>query len=767
MRSESYTEKEIEQLLKNYIIQQFMYEKSDVILENDLLLLEEGIIDSLSILRLIDFIEKQFDINIGSEALVSENFRTVDAIKSLVISKLQVSVHQEIVQKYKEEKTRSIIPVKPHGCKRPFFYVHGLGGYGSESILAHYLHPERPFYGLQAIGLDEKQAPHTHIEDMMAYYIQEIQTIQPEGPYLLGGRCIGGSIAFEMAQELKKRGQQVLLVAMSDSPNPFVEEKQRVDGLNHWRLFDKPNWREKLINKGLGLSKVENILRVMDANQQIIVNHKPHLYSGQVVYFSAQENCEEIFNPMQPNGWNSWVAGGIEIIEVPGKHGIYHNEPHVRVLAEKLNACLEQADREYEPKQAILVQINTMSDRNNQLIAHYQKALIIKYDSSHVHEKLAKIYQSQFKFKEAYYHYIKSLKFDPNNFKNYWNLKFFLLSLITWSHEKIHSDLLEEGITIVRQTIQHKSNFPFARVVLGILLTLQGKSKDAIDSYQAASYQQILLSHPQLIKKNWNFAQKLQPSFIIPGFIRCGTSSLYSYLNTHPQILPAVDKELHFFGNFSEQGLDYYLAHFPSISNSTNYITGEATPTYLNSPKIAKQIFTLFPKMKFIILLRNPVDRAISSYYHRHQASGEYQLTPNSITETIEKIPSLMNQWFDWLFYEPPLFLENYQHYINYVLLPDLLGSLYIYHIKEWMTVFPREQFLILKSEDLFANPSATMKQVYEFLDIPEYQPPAYRNINPNFYSAIPDRLRYQLVEFFRSYNQQLEEYLGMKFNWE
>lgn len=81
--------------------------------------------------------------------------------------------------------------------------------------------------------------------------------------------------------------------------------------------------------------------------------------------------------------------------------------------------------------------------------------------------------------------------------------------------------------------------------------------------------------------------------------------------------------------------------------------------------------------------------------------------------------------------------------------------------------MFPREQFLILKSEDLFANPSATMKQVYEFLNLPDHPLPEYRNYNPNSYPALNPVLRQQLADFFRPYNQELEDYLGMKFNWE
>ncbi|MEH1804960.1 AMP-binding protein [Nostoc sp.] len=255
------------------------------------------------------------------------------------------------VQKYwKKIGSRSLVSIKPSGCKRPFFYVHGISGFGFAPTLARYLHPERPLYGLQAVGLDGEAAPYTRIEDVVMYYIQEIQTVQPEGSYLLGGQCSGGNIAFAMAQELKKRGQQVLLVVMSDSHNPFIEEEQRVEWLHHWRSFGKQRDREKLISSGFSLRQVDNTLKVIEANHQILVNHQPQRYSGRVVYFSAQENQEYLkeyanhFDPTQPNGWNNWVDGGIEVIGVPGRHGTYHNEPHVRVLAEKLNACLEEVD---------------------------------------------------------------------------------------------------------------------------------------------------------------------------------------------------------------------------------------------------------------------------------------------------------------------------------------------------------------------------------------------------------------------------------------
>lgn len=337
----TYTEREIEQLLKDCIVQKLLIKESEGTLENDAPLIEEGIIDSLGILALISLIAEQFGVSIASEEIVLKNFKDLNSIKSLVLNKVEALTQKNIIQD-KERNLLSLIPIKPKGNKRPFFYVHGFMGYGSDPILSNYMHPDRPFYGLQAVGLRGGD-PYTLMEDLVTHYIQEIQTVQPEGPYLLGGRCIGGSIAFAMAHELKKRDQKVLLLTMADSLNPF-EEAQRIEWLNHWQFSGEQSWRKKLIDDGLSFSQVENTLRVMAANCQAVFNYEPQLYSGRVIYFSAEENQEPFFDPMQPNGWNSWVENGIEVIKVPGKHGIYHAEPHVRVLAEKLNSCLEQAE---------------------------------------------------------------------------------------------------------------------------------------------------------------------------------------------------------------------------------------------------------------------------------------------------------------------------------------------------------------------------------------------------------------------------------------
>src|SRR5713226_1548702 len=115
---------------------------------------------------------------------------------------------------------QSLVPIQPGGSRPPLYCVHGGGGnvlfYRD---LARHLGSDYPFYGLQCRGLDGNGNCLTRVEDMASAYLKEIRELQPEGPYYLGGFCMGGSIAFEMAQQLTKEGQRVALLAMFDSYN--------------------------------------------------------------------------------------------------------------------------------------------------------------------------------------------------------------------------------------------------------------------------------------------------------------------------------------------------------------------------------------------------------------------------------------------------------------------------------------------------------------------------------------------------------------------
>ena len=114
-----------------------------------------------------------------------------------------------------------LVAIQPNGSKRPLFLVHPAGGHVFPYVhLAGCLGFDQPCYGLQARGLEQGQEPHTRIEDMATHYINALRTVQPAGPYHLGGWSMGGVIAFEMAQQLHAQGQEVDFLALLDARVP-------------------------------------------------------------------------------------------------------------------------------------------------------------------------------------------------------------------------------------------------------------------------------------------------------------------------------------------------------------------------------------------------------------------------------------------------------------------------------------------------------------------------------------------------------------------
>ncbi|MFM6205694.1 sulfotransferase domain-containing protein, partial [Planktothrix sp.] len=125
------------------------------------------------------------------------------------------------------------------------------------------------------------------------------------------------------------------------------------------------------------------------------------------------------------------------------------------------------------------------------------------------------------------------------------------------------------------------------------------------------------------------------PHFIIIGVQKGGTNSLYHYLCKHPQIVAATQKEIHFFTLNYEQGLNWYQSQFPPEADGKQILTGEGSPYYLFHPLVPQRLYESFPNTRLIVLLRNPVDRAISHYYWEVKLGYE----PLSLEEAIAQEP--------------------------------------------------------------------------------------------------------------------------------
>ena len=278
---------------------------------------------------------------------------------------------------------QALVAIQSGRSKLPLFCVHPPGGnILCYRDLAHYLDKDRPVYGLQAIGLDGKQAPYKRAEDMAAHYIREIRGFQPEGPYLLAGHSGAGIVAFEMAQQLVAQGQKVALLALLDAYSPQLLAREvslcrtlYINFLNLLRLRpedklpyikQRAQWlRGRIANK---IAKTFNLWMrcpskedshpyalVTEAFSQAMRDYVPQVYPGQATLFRTRHQPTAVYyNPQL--GWSSLVVGGLEIYDVPGLHLTVLEEPHVQVLAEKLRACIDEAledvleDRNCEPK---------------------------------------------------------------------------------------------------------------------------------------------------------------------------------------------------------------------------------------------------------------------------------------------------------------------------------------------------------------------------------------------------------------------------------
>jgi len=281
----------------------------------------------------------------------------------------------------------SLVPIQPKGSKPPFFCIPGLGGnviYLYE--LARCLGIEQPFYGLQAVGFDGESEPHTTIEEMAAHSIREIQTVQPEGPYLLGGHSFGAKVAFEMAQQLQKQGQEVAQLVIFDTISPqysnepigvdwdevqwlmaaakVVEEwletplevtetvLQSIEPAEQLSYFHEQLKRVNLFPLDSDIKKVRGFVEVYKANIQMHHLYVPlEISPTRISLFKAAiEDSEEILSDRlseilrEPTwGWNQLSEGSVAIQVVPGDHMTMMNQPHVQVLAEQLKVCFEQA----------------------------------------------------------------------------------------------------------------------------------------------------------------------------------------------------------------------------------------------------------------------------------------------------------------------------------------------------------------------------------------------------------------------------------------
>ncbi|MCV3216967.1 SDR family NAD(P)-dependent oxidoreductase [Plectonema radiosum NIES-515] len=280
-----------------------------------------------------------------------------------------------------QRKDSTLVPVKPHGSKPPFFFVSGiLGQVFALDRLAHYLDSEQPFYGLRSLGLEEGETPYTQITEIAAHHIKAIQAIQPTGPYRLGGHSFGGRVAFEMGQQLLEQEQKVSFLAILDIP--AITNSHKHGGTSDYTLFTitLAHIYEGVLEKNLDISsehlknlsldeqvrylgeslqragqslneaEIQRVWQVCKSNTLADMNYllQSH-YDTLITLFRASELSVLDFLPNETEtekepswGWGKLSTSPLELHIIPGNHFTMMNEPQVQVLAKQLQTCLDR-----------------------------------------------------------------------------------------------------------------------------------------------------------------------------------------------------------------------------------------------------------------------------------------------------------------------------------------------------------------------------------------------------------------------------------------
>jgi len=279
-----------------------------------------------------------------------------------------------------------LVPIRTGGSRAPLFCVAGGGG----SVLYYYalarrLDADRPFIGLQGFGLEGECEPFTRVEDIAAAYLDELLVAQPEGPFTLGGHCFGGLVAFELCQQLMRRGRAIERLILLDVPARYprthradadevvwilkfaavikestelelgieADALRQLDSSGRLQLLNDRLQAAGLLPPQADIAGARSLLRVFAANSTIRYEPREPRPVPIVLLRAAVTHPDYDFSsvddpdcPLEEStlGWRDYALGPVEVHLVPGNHITMLSEPQVGRLAEKLDTCLHHRE---------------------------------------------------------------------------------------------------------------------------------------------------------------------------------------------------------------------------------------------------------------------------------------------------------------------------------------------------------------------------------------------------------------------------------------
>lgn len=327
--------------------------------------------ESLQAMRIMARVRKRFSVDVDLQSLLETP--TVAEMAQAVAARLAAPAPPETSGRRSREDTAErsrLVVIQPGRARRPVFFI--PGGAGDEGAffvyarLARHVGSEYPFYGLKARSADGREESPGTVEEIATEYLAEIRSRQGEGPYLLVGECGGGIVAYEMAQQLHRAGQEPALLVLMDTLRPDVPFAHRalVRRFTRWsyhREFLRLEGRERLsylaeagrrlvrraagrLRRFTGAGPVDDVAAIQQSYSQTVHRYRPRSYPGKLTLLVS----EELARVSPALGWDDLVLGGVEPHRVRGHH-ISYLRADVANTAQVLRECLERVTTALHP----------------------------------------------------------------------------------------------------------------------------------------------------------------------------------------------------------------------------------------------------------------------------------------------------------------------------------------------------------------------------------------------------------------------------------
>lgn len=244
------------------------------------------------------------------------------------------------------------------------------------------------------------------------------------------------------------------------------------------------------------------------------------------------------------------------------------------------------------------------------------------------------------------------------------------------------------------------------------------------------------------------------PDAVILGAQKSGTSSLHHYLVQHPQVIAPLRKEVHYFDLNHGRGEGWYRAHFGRVAEAG--VNLDSSPYYLFHPAVPSRLHALIPDARLIVLLRDPVRRAYSHYWHERDKGRERLGFEDAVAAEPDRIGAAAARLAEGTLERSP----EHQHF-SY-----LARGRYAEQLERWFGRFPRGRFLVQRFEDLAVDPLGVLNATLGFLGLPAAESVRLEARNTRRYPPLADATAERLRAYFEPHNRRLEALLGRPMGW-